>query len=234
MIRHQPARNPVVAALLASALVAGAWLAAPAAAAAEPPNSGFLPDYTLLKPVKGPSGSKLERWVSPQFSRENYHAVLVDEIVFFPTPQPTSQVSQQTMDEIRAYLSNALSNVALASLPHATHPGPGVVRLRTAITAVATGDTALKPYELVPAAFVFSGAMRLAGQRSQDVTLSVEALASDSESGAPLAMVVRHGKGEQLKNTTTPVTLEALKPRIDEWARSAAQLVEERLGEAPR
>lgn len=226
MIRYSATRNSTVAAFAVLA-----WLASPAAVATEPPDSGFLPDYSLLKPVKGPSGTRIERWISPKFSRDNYHAVLVDEVAFFPAPQPSSQVSQQTLDEIRAYLSNALSNVALASLPHATHPGPGVVRLRVAITAVATGDTALKPYELVPAAFVFSGAMRLAGQRSQDVTLSVEALASDSESGEPLAMVVRHGKGEQLKNTTTPVTLDALKPRVDQWAKSAAQLVKERLGE---
>lgn len=213
------------------AMLVSAVLASPVATASDPPDSGFLPDYSLLKPVKGPSGGMIERWISPKLSRENYHAVIVDPVEFYPEPRPTPQVSQPTLDEISAYLSNALSNVALASVPKATGPGPGVLRLRAAITAVATGDTSLKPYELVPAAFVFSGAMRLAGQRSQDVTLSVEAMVVDSVSGEPLAMAVRQGKGEQLKNKTAPVTLAAIKPRIDEWAAAAATIVDERIGQ---
>lgn len=222
-------RHATITAVFAAAVV----LAAPAAIASDPPDSGFLPDYSQLKPVKGPSGQAIERWISPKFSRENYHAVIVDPVGFYPAPQPTSQVSQQTLDEIREYLSNALSNVALANVPHATEPGPGVLRLRAGITAVATGATSLKPYELLPAAFVFSGAMRAAGQRSQDVTLSIEAIVTDSVNGEPLAMAVRQGKGEQLKNATTPVTIKALKPRIDEWAAAAAKIVDERIGQQP-
>ena len=204
---------------------------APAATAAEPPDSDFLPDYSLLKPVKDPSGNTIERWVSPKFTRENYHAIIVDSVGFYPRPQPSSQVSQETLDRISAYLTTTLSDVVLAAVPHATEPGPGVLRVRTAITAVSTGATSLKAYELVPAAFVFSGAMRLAGKRSQDLTLSVEGLVVDSVSGEPLLMVVRQGKGEQIKNTTTPVTVDALKDRIDEWAESAGKLVAERLAQ---
>lgn len=205
-----------------------------APAATDPPESGFLPDYSLLKLVKDPSGNTTERWVSPKLSRENYHAIIVDAVGFYPKPQPSSQVSQETLDKISAYLTAVLSDVVLAAVPHTTEPGPGVLRVRTAITAVATGATSLKPYELVPAAFVFSGAMRLAGKRTQELTLSVEGLVVDSVSGEPLLMVVRQGKGEQIKNTTTPVTLEALKARIDEWAESAGKLVAERLAQPPR
>jgi hypothetical protein len=228
----------LVAAVLASPVAAASDAPAaadpPAAAAVDPPDSGFLPDYSLLKPVKDPSGNRTERWVSPKLSRDNYHAIIVDAVVFHPRPQPSSQVSQETLDKISAYLTTTLSNVVLAAVPHATEPGPGVLQVRAAITAVSTGDTSLKACELVPAAFVFSGAMRLAGKRTQDLTLSMEGLVVDSVSGEPLLMVVRQGKGEQIKNTTTPVTVDALKARIDAWAESAGKLVAERLAQPSR
>ena len=218
-------------AILAATVVAIAIVASPAATAADTPDSGFLPDYSKLQPAKGLNGAPIERWVSPKFSREYYHAVIVDEIEFYPEPQPSLQVSQETLDKVGAYLTTALSDVALAAVPHATEPGPGVIRLRTAITAVSTSPTGLKPYELVPAAFVFSSAMRAAGKRSQNVKLAVEAIASDSVTGEPLAMVVREGVGAKVDNTTTPVTADMLKKTIDQWAAEAAKLVDERLAQ---
>ena len=46
-------------------------------------------------------------------------------------------------------------------------------------------------------------------------------------------MVVRHGSGEQLKNAKTPLTLEQLKKRIDQWAEAAAQMVDQRMRAKP-
>jgi hypothetical protein len=190
---------------------------------ADVPNSGFLPDYSGLTPAKSAAGNKLERWLSPKLTRENYHSMIVEDVVFYPTPEATEQVPQQTLDDILAYLSHSVREVVLKEVPQVTEPGPGVARLRVAVTAVAVGSTGMKPYEFVPTA------MRAAGQRSQDVTLSVEAILTDSVSGEPLGMVVRHGPGQQLKNARTPLTLDQLKERIDHWAEAAAATVDKRL-----
>ena len=140
---------------------------------------------------------------------------------------------QATLDDITGYLTTSVRDVVFREVPQSTEPGPGVVRLQVAVTAVTVGSSGMKPYEFIPAALVLSTAMRAAGQRSQDVKLSVEALLTDSVTGEPLGMVVRHGTGEQLKNAKTPLTLEQLKQRIDQWAEAAAELVDQRLRAKP-
>ncbi|MFO1408063.1 MAG: DUF3313 domain-containing protein [Steroidobacteraceae bacterium] len=219
---------------LGAAVVAAALtLAGPAARAADPPNSGFLPDYSRLEPVKTKLGKEADRWLSPQLTRENYHAIIIEPVVFYPTPEPTEQVPQKTLDDITSYLTNTLRDVVFKDVPQVGAPGPGVAKLQVAVTAVAVGSTGMKPYEFIPAALVFSTAMRAAGQRSQDVAISVEALMTDSVSGDPLAMVVRHGSGDQLKNAKTALTLEQLRSRIDQWAKTASEMVGQRLSRPP-
>ena len=230
---RQPTRRAAHGARSIAALAATLVLAGPAALAADPPNSGFLPDYSRLQPVKTGLGKDAVRWLSPDLTREKYHAVIIEPVVLYPKPEPTDQVPQATLDDITGYLTTSVREVVFREVPQTTEPGPGVVKLQVAVTAVSVGSTGMKPYEFIPAALVLSTAMRAAGQRSQDVALSVEALLTDSVTGEPLGMVVRHGSGEKLKNAKTPLTLEQLKQRIDQWAVAAAELVDQRLRVQP-
>ena len=231
-MRH-PTRRLMHGARIIAAFATALMLAGPAARAADPPNSGFLPDYSRLQPVKTGLGKDAMRWLSPDLTREKYHAVIIEPVVLYPKPEPTDQVPQATLDDITGYLTTSVRDVVFHEVPQATEPGPGIVRLQVAVTAVSVGSTDMKPYEFIPAALVLSTAMRAAGQRSQDVALSVEALLTDSVTGEPLGMVVRHGSGEQLKNAKTPLTLEQLKKRIDQWAEAAAQMVDQRMRAKP-
>lgn len=231
-MRH-PTHRAMHGARIIAAFATALMLAGPAARAADPPNSGFLPDYSRLQPVKTGLGKDAMRWLSPDLTREKYHAVIIEPVVLYPKPEPTDQVPQATLDDITGYLTTSVRDVVFHEVPQATEPGPGIVRLQVAVTAVSVGSAGMKPYEFIPAALVLSTAMRAAGQRSQDVALSVEALLTDSVTGEPLGMVVRHGSGEQLKNAKTPLTLEQLKKRIDQWAEAAAQMVDQRLRAKP-
>jgi hypothetical protein len=197
--------------------------------AADAPNSGFLPDYTLLQPVKVEKGT-YKRWMSPDLTHENYHAVLVEPVTYYPNPKPTDQVSQETLDQVQDFLTQQLRDVVLAGVEQTQTAGPGVIRMQVAITAVSTGNEPLKVYQLIPIALVFSAAQRATGHATQDVTLSVESMLRDSETGKLLMEAVRQGQGEQLKNASTPVTLDTLKGRIEDWAQSAGQLTSELLG----
>ena len=70
--------------------------------------SGFLSDYSQLKPAQSASGAPVMRWVSPDFTLEKYRSVLVERPHFYPAPTPNAQVSQQTLDEIALYLQQAM------------------------------------------------------------------------------------------------------------------------------
>jgi hypothetical protein len=53
----------------------------------QPP--GFLPDYSLLKPVPVESDNhvKLYRYTAPDLNVKNYHAVIVDPVIIYNDPK---------------------------------------------------------------------------------------------------------------------------------------------------
>lgn len=187
--------------------------------------SGFLPDYSKLEKIKDAKGSELQRWISPTYSKGQYQKILVEPVVFYPEPKGSEQVSDQTLKDIQAYLSTSLKDVALKDRQQTSEPGPGVVRIQVAITAVATSAAGLKPYQLIPVALIAQGAKAATGHRKQDAELYVEALLTDSVTNEPIAMAVRHGKGVELKNSQEQLTLDSVKSRIDSWALSVADTI---------
>lgn len=105
------------------------------------------------------------------------------------------------------------------------NPGPGVAELKVAITGVAGEKEGLKPYQIVPVAFVATMAYRGVAGTPEEARLVVESEVKDSVSGEILLKSVRVGTGEQLRKSTAgqyEVTLEAVKPIIDRWAEEVA------------
>jgi hypothetical protein len=197
-------------------------------AAAADANSGFLPDYSRLQTLQNGKGGEWKVWVDPNYQKGVYRQVLVEKPAFYPEPQPSAQVSSAALAEIRDYMDVNLRNVALRDVPQATGPGPGVMRVRMAITAVATSNSGLKPWQVVPAALVVQGALVATGNRKMDAELNVEGIATDSVTGEPIAMFSRKGRGFELKNAREQLTLETVKPRLDEWAAATAEFVAQR------
>ena len=82
-MRH-PTRRLMHGARIIAAFATALMLAGPAARAADPPNSGFLPDYSRLQPVKTGLGKDAMRWLSPDLTREKYHSVIIEPVVLYP------------------------------------------------------------------------------------------------------------------------------------------------------
>lgn len=213
-----------------SRLVTGcaALLCITAATAVAEPESGFLPDYSRLESLQNAKGQEWKVWVDPTYQKGVYRKVLVEKPVFYPEPRASAQVSSQALAEIQQYMDTNLRNVALKDVPQATEAGPGVMRISLAITAVSTSNSGLKPWQVVPAALVVQGALAATGNRKMDAELRVEGIASDSVTGVPIAMFSRKGTGFALKNAREQLTLDTVKPRLDEWAASTAEFVNQR------
>ncbi len=207
---------------IALATALGAGLSATANA-----DSGFLKDYSQLSVEKDPLGVERRIWVSPDFTRDKYQKILIEKVVFYPAPKASDRVSSQTLTELQDYLDASLRKAVGSVHDLADKPGPGVARLRVAITA-ASVDTGLKPYQLIPIAFVFTAATRATGEAKYDVKLAVESEITDSKSGTPLARVVRNAKGIEVKGDEK-LTLSLAKPKIDEWAEAVRESLAARL-----
>ncbi|KPA91236.1 DUF3313 domain-containing protein [Pseudomonas asplenii] len=180
--------------------------------------SGFLKDYSLLKREKTPSGAEVMRWVDPRLEPRKYTRVYIEPTQLYPAPQPTAQIPLATLQGITRYYDQALQRELGKSLPLANGPGPGVVVVRAAITAVSSKTESLKPYELVPIALVAAAVSTASGIRDQQTTLATETAFLDGQSHAVIGEVVRQGTGKPLENTSQVMQPDDVKAVIDGWA----------------
>ncbi|AMG58066.1 DUF3313 domain-containing protein [Pantoea vagans] len=181
--------------------------------------SGFLADYSQLKPSESASGEPTLRWISPDYKSSQYQDVLYTPVVFYPAARPTARVSQQTLDQIRSYTDIQLKGAIATHLPLVNQASPHTLKVRAAITAVSAENEGVQFYEVVPIAAVVASTMAASGHRTQNSELFLEIEASDAVTGKPLIRVVRKAFGKTVGNSTTPITFDDLKPGIDTLVR---------------
>jgi hypothetical protein len=206
--------------LMVSALcIASIGMAGCASKVTQPDEySGFLSDYSRLKEAKSPSGAEVMRWVDPTLDLNRYSAVYIEPTQFYPKPQATPRIPDSTLRGINDYYNQALKRELARSMPLANGPGPGVIVVRAAITAVSSKAEGLKPYEFIPVAFVAAAVSTGTGIRDQETTLGTEAQFLDGSSGKVIAQVVRKGTGKPLANDTQVMKTGDVKSVIDGWA----------------
>ena len=180
--------------------------------------SGFLGDYSRLKEEKSPSGAEVMRWVDPKIDPGKYTHLYIEPTQLYPKPQPTVKIPAATLYGITAYYDQALKREAGKSLPLASSPGPGVLVMRAAITAVGSKTEGLKPYEVIPIALVAAAVSTASGIRDQETTLGTEAVFIDGGNNAVVAQVVRKGTGKPLSNESQVMKPDDVKGVIDGWA----------------
>ncbi|MGU3345850.1 MULTISPECIES: DUF3313 domain-containing protein [Pseudomonas] len=185
--------------------------------------SGFLKDYSQLKEAKSPSGAEVMRWVDPKVDVKKFTSVYIEPTQLYPKPQPTAKISQQTLNGITSYYDQALKREIGKDLPLATGPGPGVMVVRAAITAVSSKTEGLHGYEVIPIALVAAAVSTASGIRDQETTLATEAVFLDGGNNKVVAQVVRKGTGKPLENDTQAMTANDVKPVIDGWASDMRQ-----------
>ncbi|MGB3126251.1 MAG: DUF3313 domain-containing protein [Pseudomonas sp.] len=205
--------------LISTLCVASLAMAGCASKVTQPDEySGFLSDYSQLKEAKSPSGAEVMRWVDPNLKLGTYNAVFIEPTQFYPKPQATTKIPDSTLNGISAYYNQALKRELAKSLPLANAPGPGVIVVRAAITAVSSKTESLKPYEYIPIALVAAAVSTGTGIRDQETTLGTEAQFLDGASGKVIAQVVRKGTGKPLSNDSQVMKADDVKGVIDGWA----------------
>lgn len=187
--------------------------------------SGWMQDYSNLTEFKTPSGAIAMRWLNPALKPGQYKAIMVDTVGYYPAAKPGEQVPKTTLGDIPAYLRNQTRTEIGTVMPVVKQPGPGVLRLRTAITSVETPLEGLKAYEVIPIALVFAGVSAAAGTRDHNPVVYLEVQLIDSETNVVMGKVVRKGFGEPLQNRKAQLALVDVKPLLDSWANDAKVFV---------
>ena len=185
--------------------------------------SGFLKDYSRLKEARSPSGAEVMRWVDPTIKVDQYTSVYIEPSQLYPAPKPTEKIPQSTLSAITAYYDQALKREISKVLPLASAPGPGVIVVRPAITAVSSQTESLAPYEYIPVALVAAAVTTASGIRDQETQLSTEAVFIDGKNQHVIAQVVRKGTGKPLSNASQIMKADDVKAVIDGWASDMRQ-----------
>jgi len=188
------------------------------------PRSGYLGDYSMLQPAPGEyKGEKLV-WINPAMVKGKYKKIIIHPVTYYPAPKEGSQIKQENLDKISAYLTQQVTREVSKSYELTDKPGSDTLDYKLAVTGVATSLEGLKAYEVVPVALVLAGASTALGYRDQVVTISVEGILTDSMTHDVMAKGLRQGVGENLADDKQQVDVEKVKGLFDEWAKVAGSL----------
>jgi len=174
--------------------------------------SGYLNDYSKLTKVKGQENL---RWISDELSTGGYNKVMFDKTVVYP-----QSISTLFLEDVAAIFDHALRKSFTGDVEVVTQPGPGVLRIKPALTGLTSETEGVKTYEFIPIAAIYNGFKAAMGWRSKVSQLFLEFDVIDSVSGQSMAAGVRKGTNEQL--TQDEVTLSDVRPIVQEWAEQGA------------
>lgn len=150
---------------------------------AEKPNSNFLPDYSLLKPVTGPEGTKAYRYTRFDFDPLAYSAVMIDPVAInqqMKDEKLTPDIITSTQQALNASIQD---RIGASKMKIAHQPGAGVLRVSVSISGAEVETEGFKPRNILPISAVIKLASKAAGKDSKKAVLLVESKIVDSLTG---------------------------------------------------
>ena len=180
--------------------------------------SGFLADYSKLKPVDGIDGTL--RYVDTSMNLRPYKKVIIDPVLVFMTHNPEYHGLQP--DALKR-MSDALETAFLSALVDGYQvvnaPGPDVMRLRLAITGVQAVKPPLGASDLIPIKAVFNVARSAAGDAPMVAEISAEMEMLDSN-GRVIGAAVASRKGDKALPQGASITWQDLQASANFWAKN--------------
>jgi hypothetical protein len=175
---------------MCAGILIGLALIATSGFAASPKYSGFLDGYyENLKP--GPEGGVKMRWLKPGVDFATYDKLMVDSVIFFLADDSQYKgIDPQEMKELADGFNKELAAALQAKYPIVTEPGPGVMRVKIAITGFKQSRPALSAVtSVVPVGIAVSTVKKGAtGSWTGSGATSAELMALDSTTNDVIAL----------------------------------------------
>ncbi len=163
-----------------------------------PDESGFLGNYSELRPGKGDEAALV--FVRPDVDWKSYNAVIFESVTLWPgkdggLSKLSPEDQQMLADGLFKSVHDALAKVTTIT----TTPGPGVIRLRVALTEADSTNVVLNAVAtIVPQIRVVSTVMGLAANTSMTVgSATIEGDVRDSLTNQRVAAFVDKRIGQR-------------------------------------
>jgi hypothetical protein len=196
-------------------------------------RSGFIDDYSKLKPNSEYPGSS--DWINNAAiaSFSNYNAIIIDPIIVHLSAELVKSGARpdpELMNKVLEYLHSALEREFSKHVKIVRKPGENVIHYRGAITGITTqGGITSNVTNALPVVFVIR---TISGQNRVRAQLSMEAVYTDSLTGTLLGTTMQSaGGGAPSRDASgnAQITLDQLSDILDVWANKAAKVLSEAL-----
>jgi hypothetical protein len=179
-------------------------------------KSGFLGDYSGL--VEGERDQPNMVYTKPDLDLRPYEKVMIDHVVVFINPHSENKgIQPGQLAELTKYFHQALIDALEGPFQIVDAPGPGVLRIRTAITDIEPGKPVRNTMSTVipvgMAATVVNKAMNDTNLGVGRASVEVELLDSVSNERLAAAIDRREGRKRVVSGKWTDV-----KKSFDYWA----------------
>ena len=209
-----------------SFLTAAALIFLGGCSSTQPQYSGFLGDYSTLKP--SPYLAKSLMYVVPGTDVSSYENVMVEPVRIFANNEQI-KADSALLKEASAYLTQRVRS-KLDKNPNlnlVTQPQDKTLKVEFAITAVEAAHDDRKGYQYIPVALVVSQAARASGAIDKNAIVAMELRVSDASTGQILAKVMDSESGEKVNIKEKDLNFQHLKPALDNWADRFSTRVDE-------
>jgi len=224
-------KNAMKMVLLALALTAGVS-SAQDPAAPKPQYSGFLADYSKLQPAPDREGTQL--FLDRSRDYKGYTKVLFDPVEVYLTPNPEYKGLQpDALKRMTDVFLNAFKKALGSDYQVVDALGPGVLRVRAAITGVQAVKPPLGATDFIPVKAIFNLGRAAAGASPQVAEMTAEFEVLD-EKGVRVAAAVATRKGDKTLPQRDQVTWKDLEPITNYWATGFKQRLDEVRGVKPK
>jgi hypothetical protein len=197
------------------------------AAWADPvPDNLFSVPLEALQPSKDNPSQKL--YVKPGVVLKDYKAILLEPMYFMRHDDKGNWELLQSAEESRiaSYFQQKMTQeLQKTGIAVGTDAGPGVARMRVAVTGLAQERPGVEVSDILPVKAVFNLTRIAAGKEPYLMKVGSMAQLEDSESGSLLAGSVNLRQSKKTAYKDEPLKLEIIKSAIDNWCRDSAKLL---------
>jgi hypothetical protein len=170
-----------------------------------PNASGFLQDYTHLKPVPDKEGRYV--WTAPDAELRQYSRFMLPPMeIWIDRDAPYRGLSADVVQRLAGIYQTSFTRVLAPEFAVVNQPGPGGATCRFAITGVTPERPRFTPLDIVPIKAAFTLVRTATGTAAQVAHVSAEIECEDSVSHKLLIEAVITGVREKKFVEGQPIT----------------------------
>lgn len=210
---------------LCVALMVGGCAATQQASLGSVKKSGFLGDYSRLKPGDASKGQALLTYINPDARWSQYKKVMIDPVTYWG--DDNSKFLPPDQHALTTYFRSALETQFSAKFHIVDAPGPGVLKLHVAITDASSAVPGLRTVSLiVPQARALNTLQSVATDKWAFAgSCEIEGRLSDAATGQMLGEMVDKRLGGGALSSAVQWQWGDAKNALDAWAAKYAARV---------